>query len=48
MDKGGKSVDIKAYRNMIGVLLYLMTSRPEIMFSVAYMLDLQQIPRNCT
>ena len=33
-DEQGKNVDIKLYRSMIGSLLYLMTSRPYIMFSV--------------
>ena len=30
----GINVDIKLYRSMIGSLLYLTTSRPNIMFSV--------------
>ena len=30
----GKSVDIKLYHNMIDSLLYLMASRPDIIFSV--------------
>ena len=33
-DEKGKSVDIKLYRSMIGSLLYLTTSRLDIMFSV--------------
>jgi len=33
-DDIGKSVDIKNYRAMIGSLLYLTASRPDIMFSV--------------
>jgi hypothetical protein len=33
LDKGGKSVDQKAYRSMIGYLLYLYASRPDIMLS---------------
>ena len=33
-DENGKSVDIKKYRDMIGSLLYLTVSRPDIMFSV--------------
>ena len=33
-DDQGKSVDIKLYRSMIGSLLYLTASRPDIMFSV--------------
>jgi hypothetical protein len=34
LDKGGKSVDQKAYRSTIGSLLYLCASRPDIMLSV--------------
>ena len=33
-DESGKSVDTKLYRGMIGSLLYLTGSRPDIMFSV--------------
>ena len=33
-DEHGKSVDVKKYRGMIGSLLYLTASRPDIMFSV--------------
>jgi hypothetical protein len=34
LDTGGKSVDQKIYRSMIGSLLYLCASRPDIMLSV--------------
>jgi hypothetical protein len=34
LNKGGKSVDQKAYRSKIGSLLYLCASRPDIMLSV--------------
>jgi hypothetical protein len=34
LDKGGKSVDQNAYWSMIGSLLYLCASRPDIMLSV--------------
>ena len=34
LNKGGKSVDQKAYQSMIGSLLYLCASRPDIMLSV--------------
>jgi hypothetical protein len=34
LDIGGKSVDQKVYRSMIGSLLYLCVSRPDIMLSV--------------
>ena len=33
-DEQGKSVDIKLYRSMISSLLYLMASRPDIMFGI--------------
>ncbi|GAV57780.1 RVT_2 domain-containing protein [Cephalotus follicularis] len=33
-DENGKEVDQKLYRSMIGSLLYLIASRPDIMFSV--------------
>jgi hypothetical protein len=34
LDKGGKLVDLKLYRFMIGSLLYLTASKSDIMFSV--------------
>jgi hypothetical protein len=34
LDMGGKSIDQKVYRSMIGSLLYLCASRPNIMLSV--------------
>ena len=34
LDEGGKSVDQTPYRSMIGSLLYLTASRPDIMFSM--------------
>jgi hypothetical protein len=34
LDEGGNPVDQTLYRSMIGSLLYLTTSRPDIMFSV--------------
>jgi hypothetical protein len=34
LDEGGNPVDLKLYRSMIGSLLYLTVSRPDIMFSV--------------
>ena len=33
-DESGQPVDEKQYRGMIGSLLYLSASRPDIMFSV--------------
>ena len=34
LDEGGKMVDQTLYHSMIGSLLYLTASRPDIMFSV--------------
>jgi hypothetical protein len=34
LDMGGKSMDQKVYRSVIGSLLYLCASRPDIMFRV--------------
>ena len=34
LDKGGKTVDQTLHCSMIGSLLYLTASRPDIMFSV--------------
>ena len=44
-DEGGKCVDLKLYRSMIGSLLYLTISRPEIMFSVCLCARFQASPR---
>ena len=44
-DEGGKSVDIKLYRSMIGSLLYLTASRPYIMFSVCLYTRFQSNPK---
>ena len=35
-DEVGKAVDQKTYRGMIGSLLYLTASRPDIQFSVCF------------
>ncbi|KAL6334145.1 hypothetical protein AAG906_004576 [Vitis piasezkii] len=37
MDEKGKSIDSTMYRGMIGSLLYLTASRPDIMYSVCLM-----------
>jgi hypothetical protein len=48
LSKGGKSVDQKTYRSMIGSLLYLCASRPDIMLSVCICARYQSDPRNVT
>lgn len=47
LDKGGKSVDQKVYRSMIGSLLYLCASRPDIMLSVCNYARFQANPEEC-
>jgi hypothetical protein len=47
LNKGGKSVDQKAYRSMIGSLLYLCASRPDIMLSVCMCSRFQSDPKEC-
>ncbi|KAK8621081.1 hypothetical protein V6N13_067524 [Hibiscus sabdariffa] len=44
-DEEGKCVDSKLYRSMIGSLLYLTTSRPDIMFSVCLCARFQANPK---
>src|ERR1044072_4931965 len=41
----GKSVDIQKYRGMLGSLLYLTASRPDIMFSVCLCARYQSNPK---
>jgi hypothetical protein len=43
----GKAVDTKVYRSMIGSLLYLYTSRPNIMLSVCMCARFQANPKEC-
>ena len=45
LDKGGKSVDQTIYHSMIGCLLYLTASRPDIMFSVCMCAKFQASPK---
>jgi hypothetical protein len=45
LDTGGKSVDQKVYRSMIGSLLYLCASRPDIMLSVCMCARFQVDPK---
>jgi hypothetical protein len=42
---GGKSVDQKVYRSMIGSLLYLCASRPDIMLSIYMCARFQADPK---
>ncbi|GAV59136.1 hypothetical protein CFOL_v3_02667 [Cephalotus follicularis] len=44
-DENGKEVDQKLYRSMIGSLLYLTASRPDIMFSVCLCARFQFSPK---
>jgi hypothetical protein len=45
LNTGGKSVDQKVYRSMIGYLLYLCASRPEIMLLVCMCARFQADPK---
>jgi hypothetical protein len=47
LDKGGNSVDQKAYRSMIGSLIYLCASRLDIMLSVCICARFQSDPKEC-
>src|SRR5512141_29893 len=47
LDEGGKQVDLKLYRSMIGSLFYLTASRPDIMFSVCMCARFQAAPKEC-
>ena len=44
-DKTGKKVDITSYRGMIGSLLYLTASRPDIMFATCLCARFQAGPK---
>ena len=45
LDKEGKSIDQKVYRSMIGSLLYLCASRPDIMLSICICARFQADPK---
>ena len=45
LDEGGKLIDQTLYRSMIGSLLYLIASRPDIMFSVCMCARFQANPK---
>ena len=44
-DEEGKPVDVNLYRGMIGSLLYLTASRPDIMFNVCLCAQFQSCPK---
>ncbi|GJS17745.1 putative ribonuclease H-like domain-containing protein [Tanacetum coccineum] len=46
-DGTGKDVDLHLYRSMIGSLMYLTTSRPDIMFAVCTCAKHQVTPKEC-
>ena len=48
MYEKGKPVDQTKYKGMIGSLLYLMTSRPDIMYSVSLCARFQACPKEST
>ena len=48
MDDGSPSVEEKSYRSMIGSLLYLTASRPDIVFSVGLCACFQSKPKKNT
>jgi hypothetical protein len=47
LDLGGTSIDQKVYRSMIGSLLYLSASIPNIMLSVCMCTKFQTTPKDC-
>jgi hypothetical protein len=47
LDLGGTSVDQKVYRSMIGSLLYLCASRPDIVLSICMCARFQATPKDC-
>ena len=48
LDVDGKPVDQSLYRSMIGSLLYITASRPDIIFSVCLCASFKQTQRNHT
>nr|GEZ57685.1 hypothetical protein [Tanacetum cinerariifolium] len=46
-DETGKDVDLHLYRSMIGSLMYLTASKPDIMFDVCGYARHQVIPKEC-
>jgi hypothetical protein len=47
LDMGGKLMDQKVYRSIIGSLLYLCASRPDIMLSLCMCARFQAAPKEC-
>ena len=47
LNEGGKSMDQKVYRSMIGSLLYLCASRLDIILSVCMCARFQANPKEC-
>jgi hypothetical protein len=47
LDMGNKSVDQKVYRSIIGSLLYLCASRPDIMLNICMCARFQAAPKRC-
>jgi hypothetical protein len=47
LDMGSKSIDQKVYCSIIGYLLYLCASRPDIMLSVCICARFQAAPKEC-
>jgi hypothetical protein len=47
LDMGGTSVDQKVYHSMIGSLLYICASMPDIMVNVCMCARLQAAPKDC-
>jgi hypothetical protein len=47
LNDDGKAMDTKVYRSMIGSLLYLCASRPDIMLSVCLCVRFQANPKEC-
>jgi hypothetical protein len=47
LDLGGTSVNQKVYRSMIGSLIYLCASMPDIMLSVCMCTRFQVLPKDC-
>jgi hypothetical protein len=47
LNEDGKAIDQKVYRSMIGSILYLCASRPDIMLSVCMCARFQDNPKEC-